>query len=261
MQSVSVRTAPPAPPSNPPCHPSACSPGHPSPAHLAIHPLLTWPPAPRSPGHQEQLAHHPAPLADVFLHQLAPAHADEGAIGVVGHGASQQRLPCTRGGGTQAQRAQRGRAAGGCGGACLCGVCVWWGGEMVWGRRVRGRGEGGQGWPACSWRRVGWFPEVMRQEAWHDFGSCSHARVQPALGAFLSLHARKCLHLFLSHHAPKWLHPFLSHHATKWLPPFQDGQPPTHLSLGDRTTTRPWAARCPGPRRALDASAAAQSPA
>ncbi len=48
------------------------------------------------PRHDEQLAHHAAALANVLLHQLGTGHADELAVGVVGHGAGQERLPCAR---------------------------------------------------------------------------------------------------------------------------------------------------------------------
>ena len=57
------------------------------------------PPQPRAPGHDKQLPHHAAPLPDVLLHQLAARHADEGAVGVVGHRARQQRLACGPAGG------------------------------------------------------------------------------------------------------------------------------------------------------------------
>ena len=40
--------------------------------------------------HHEQLAHHARALADELLDELAAAHADERALGVVGDGARQQ---------------------------------------------------------------------------------------------------------------------------------------------------------------------------
>ena len=50
---------------------------------------------PTAPGHDEQLPDHSGALPDVFLHQLAARNPDEGAVGVVRHGARQQRLgPC-----------------------------------------------------------------------------------------------------------------------------------------------------------------------
>ena len=48
----------------------------------------------RSPGHDEQLSHHPGALADKLLHQLRAGDADKGAVRVVRHGTRQQRLPC-----------------------------------------------------------------------------------------------------------------------------------------------------------------------
>mmetsp|Transcript_2966 Transcript_2966/g.5482 ORF Transcript_2966/g.5482 Transcript_2966/m.5482 type:complete len:378 (-) Transcript_2966:7-1140(-) len=42
--------------------------------------------------HDEQFAHHATAFSNVLLHQFGSRDADEGAIGVVGHGASEQRL-------------------------------------------------------------------------------------------------------------------------------------------------------------------------
>mmetsp|Transcript_18451 Transcript_18451/g.46679 ORF Transcript_18451/g.46679 Transcript_18451/m.46679 type:complete len:312 (-) Transcript_18451:612-1547(-) len=44
------------------------------------------------PRHDEQLAHHARPLANVLLHQLAADDADEARVGAVGHRARKQRL-------------------------------------------------------------------------------------------------------------------------------------------------------------------------
>mmetsp|Transcript_41039 Transcript_41039/g.49326 ORF Transcript_41039/g.49326 Transcript_41039/m.49326 type:complete len:282 (+) Transcript_41039:382-1227(+) len=43
--------------------------------------------------HDEQFSYHPATLSDILLHQFRAAHSDEGAIGMVRHGACQQRFP------------------------------------------------------------------------------------------------------------------------------------------------------------------------
>jgi hypothetical protein len=48
------------------------------------------------PGHDEELADHARPFADVLLHELAAGHADEGAVCVVRHRARQQRLARSR---------------------------------------------------------------------------------------------------------------------------------------------------------------------
>ena len=42
--------------------------------------------------HDEQLAHHPAAFADVFLHELRAGHADEFAVGVVRYCAREERF-------------------------------------------------------------------------------------------------------------------------------------------------------------------------
>ena len=47
--------------------------------------------------HDEQLADHPAALADVLLHELGAGHADEPAVGVVRDGTREERLSGTRG--------------------------------------------------------------------------------------------------------------------------------------------------------------------
>mmetsp|Transcript_15463 Transcript_15463/g.58588 ORF Transcript_15463/g.58588 Transcript_15463/m.58588 type:complete len:439 (+) Transcript_15463:3359-4675(+) len=46
--------------------------------------------------HDEELAHHAGPLADVLLHELRAAHANEGAIGMVRNGAGKKRLSGAR---------------------------------------------------------------------------------------------------------------------------------------------------------------------
>jgi hypothetical protein len=48
------------------------------------------------PGHDEQLADHAGPLANILLHKLTSRHADEGAVGVVRHRTRQQRLARAR---------------------------------------------------------------------------------------------------------------------------------------------------------------------
>mmetsp|Transcript_16567 Transcript_16567/g.32950 ORF Transcript_16567/g.32950 Transcript_16567/m.32950 type:complete len:242 (+) Transcript_16567:190-915(+) len=48
------------------------------------------------PRHYEKFADHPRSLPDVFLYELRPADADEGAVGMVGHGARQKRLTGSR---------------------------------------------------------------------------------------------------------------------------------------------------------------------
>ena len=52
--------------------------------------------------HHEELPHHPRALADVLLHQLRAAHADEAAVGVVRHRPRQQRLARAGGPGEEA---------------------------------------------------------------------------------------------------------------------------------------------------------------
>ena len=54
------------------------------------------PPFLRLPRAHEQFAHHSRALADVLLHQLRPAQADERAVRVVRHGAREQRFPRAR---------------------------------------------------------------------------------------------------------------------------------------------------------------------
>lgn len=48
-------------------------------------------------GHDEELAHHAAAFANVFLHQLRAANTDEFGIGVVGDGAGEEGFPCAGG--------------------------------------------------------------------------------------------------------------------------------------------------------------------